>query len=526
MTLLELPATSSGNGAVLGSVEPRIWTPPLRELTPDTSYGFDVIDFAERVLEHPLDPWQQWIVIHAGELLPDGRPRFRVVLILVARQNGKTDLLVVLTLYWLWIERVGMVLGTSTKLEYAAESWRKACRLARRVPALAEEIPRKGGIRRTNGEQTLWRADVVEQLLDEGSRYKVAASNEEGGRSLTIDRLVLDELRQHHDHSAWDASVPATTAVAGSQVWAISNAGSEKSIVLNEEQDAAVAYIKTGDGDVSTFLGEYSAPAGADPLDVAALAMANPNLGHRKELAPLLADAAKAIKVGGDKLTGFKTEHMCIRVRVLDPAIDPAGWTACHLAGDMAHIRDRVALCLDVSLDLQHAAVLAAAVDPAAGDRVRLEVVKAWSGPAATKQLRAGLRGVAEKVRPRVIGWLPDGPAASIMAQLRRRERRLDGKVARANTLYGFPVEEITGETTAVCMGLAEQVLAREIAHPDDQLINDHVLYAEKYWQGDAWRFTRRGVGHVNVAYAAAGAVHLARSLPPPVGKPRLIVAE
>jgi hypothetical protein len=36
--------------SVKGRVEPRIFTPPLRELTPETSYGFAVIEFARDVL--------------------------------------------------------------------------------------------------------------------------------------------------------------------------------------------------------------------------------------------------------------------------------------------------------------------------------------------------------------------------------------------------------------------------------------------------------------------------------------------
>ena len=168
---------------MLGRTEPRLWTPPLRELTPDTSYGYDVIRFADEVLYRPLDPWQAWLAIHAGELLPDGRPRFRRLLVLVARQNGKTELLVVLTLFWLFVDQVGMVLGTSTKLDYAAESWRKACRLARRTASLRAEISHRGATRRANGEQELWRANGDEVDLDEGSRYKISASNEEGGRS-------------------------------------------------------------------------------------------------------------------------------------------------------------------------------------------------------------------------------------------------------------------------------------------------------------------------------------------------------
>src|SRR3954463_6298283 len=87
---------------ILGRIEPRVFTPPMRELTPETSYGFDVIAFARDVLNRPLDPWQEFVVIHACELLEDGRPRFRKVLVIVSRQQGKTELGVVLTLYWLF----------------------------------------------------------------------------------------------------------------------------------------------------------------------------------------------------------------------------------------------------------------------------------------------------------------------------------------------------------------------------------------------------------------------------------------
>lgn len=84
---------------MLGSRTPRVWTPPLRELKPDvldddgniiepaTSLGFDVIEWARESLKVDLLPWQEWLLIHALELLPNGRLRFRTVLVLVARQN-------------------------------------------------------------------------------------------------------------------------------------------------------------------------------------------------------------------------------------------------------------------------------------------------------------------------------------------------------------------------------------------------------------------------------------------------------
>src|ERR1041384_5823800 len=91
-------------GSVLGSVTPRLFPAPLITgppddcpcgrcaLTPETTYGFAVIVFARDVLKMPLDPWQEFLVIHAGELLADNRPRFKKILLIVARQNGKTTL--------------------------------------------------------------------------------------------------------------------------------------------------------------------------------------------------------------------------------------------------------------------------------------------------------------------------------------------------------------------------------------------------------------------------------------------------
>jgi hypothetical protein len=56
-------------------------------------------------------------------------------------------------------------------------------------------------------------------------------------------------------------------------------------------------------------------------------------------------------------------------------------------------------------------------------------------------------------------------------------------------------------------------------------LLDAHIAVAEKSATGDAWRFTRKGAGHCDAAYAAAGAAHLARLLPK-VSKPRIVVAQ
>jgi hypothetical protein len=85
---------------VVGREVPRLWVPPLRELTPDTSFGFECIRFGEELLGLDLAPWQRWLLIHglelaAGHTTHDPNPLFRfdVVVVIVSRQNGKTELI-------------------------------------------------------------------------------------------------------------------------------------------------------------------------------------------------------------------------------------------------------------------------------------------------------------------------------------------------------------------------------------------------------------------------------------------------
>lgn len=500
-------STAAAAPEVLGRTEPRLWTPPLRELTPATSYGFAVIRFAARVLGIVLDPWQQWLVIHAGELMADGiTPRFRTVLVLVARQQGKTTLCQVLTLYWLYVEHQRVVLGTSTNRDYAKAAWADTIERALAVPVLAGQVPR-GGVRRANGQE----AFVVAAPSAPACRYVIAASNRKGGRSLTVRRLILDELREHQTYDAWNAATNAMNAVPTAQAWAITNQGDDSSVVLDGLRAPAVeALERPVDGD-DVGLFEWSAPAGASPTDPAALAQANPSLGlpGRTQLRTLVNEGRRARAVGGEKLTGFLTEVMCQRVPRLDPAIRPDRWTDCldPAPRSLADMRRRVALCVDVGLDEQHATLIAAAV---VGELVHVEVVAQWAGDDCTVELRRELPDWVRRVRPRKLGWFPHGPAAAVAA-------RIADRGGRSWPPRGVDVAALDAELPAVCMGLAEQVKAREVRHPGDPLLDAHVEAAQKLRRPEGvWVFTRKGAAAIDAAYALAGAVHLARTIPPP----------
>ena len=144
------PAPRAAVRPLVGHEVPRIYTPPLRKLTPRTSAGFACIEFAEDVLGLVLFPWQKWFLIHALELLPDKTFRFRTVVLLVARQNGKSTLAQVLALFFMYVRAARLVIGTAQNLDLAEEVWAGAVEIAEDCPELADEIKK---VNHTNGKK-------------------------------------------------------------------------------------------------------------------------------------------------------------------------------------------------------------------------------------------------------------------------------------------------------------------------------------------------------------------------------------
>lgn len=504
-----------------GKIEPRIWTKPLRELTEYATYGYRLIEFAESI-DEPFDPWQKWLAIHIGELLPDGRPRFRVLLILVARQMGKTKFAKIWILFNLFVYmpnryRDDPLLGAfSGKLEYAKRTWQSVVNTAQRVPMLAAEVPRNG-VKSGNNEVLL--------STVHGTQYSIAAANEDCFRSQSLPRLYADEIRRLKDFVAWEAAEPTTSSFRDAQILATSNQGDDMAVVLDSLRNPALTFIETGVGDPSLGLFEWSSPDGADPTDVNALLQACPNAGWRTPIEPLLNRAARAKEAGGKQLASFKTEYMCMRVHNLDPAIDPERWNDCGQPASMDGLRDRIGCVLDVSPDQTSAILVAGALQP--DGRVRLEVVNQWSGRGCVAAVRRELGAELQRVKPRAFGWFPIGPAASLQADLSDPVKAKANRSRRRGVWPppGVQLIELTAETAAVCMGFSEAVDALDIVHSDDPLLGLHVKSAQKLWISSRWVFGRPGTMPINGAYAAAGSWWLARTLPAPAARRRLLVA-
>lgn len=310
-----------------GFTEPRIYTPPLRELTPETSYGYSVIEFAETVLEMNLFPWEKWFYIHALECNEDGTFRFRIILLLVARQNGKSTVVEVLTLWAMFVLGLSLVLGTAQSLDTSEETWEGAVNLAQENPELAPMVDR---VVRVNGKKEL--------RLTTGERYKVAAASRKGARGKTSDLVVLDELREHLNWEAWGAVTKTTNARSNALIMCMSNAGDAFSVVLRHlrykahmalgDPDGWCASVGDVGGDDSSdeaaddtlAIFEWSAAPHRDVRDRVGWQEANPSMGYGT-----ITERVIASDCSTDPEPTFRTEDLCQWVETLRPEPFPEG---------------------------------------------------------------------------------------------------------------------------------------------------------------------------------------------------------
>lgn len=303
-----------------GITEPRLYTHELRPLTEETSLGFACIEYARTVLRKTLYPWQEWALIHALEITGDldaaWHFRFRTVLFLISRQNGKTVLSEVIASFFMNVLMVENIFGTSLSLEKAEEVWEAVISDQLAFPELSGDISR---ISRTNGKKRL-------ELSGDRS-YKVGAPSRRAGRGDSNDLVMLDEVREHRDWETWSAAAASTNAKPNGLIVCFSNAGDPDSIVLRQLRAKALGQKGDfgGDVDADTLgLFEWSAPEGAETDDLQALAQANPAMGYG-----LLTERALLSNRATFPEAKFRAECMCQQVEtILPPPFPDGAWDA------------------------------------------------------------------------------------------------------------------------------------------------------------------------------------------------------
>ena len=307
-----------------GIVEPRIYTPPLRELTPETSLGFLFIEFCDS-LGQPLLPWQKWLSIHALEFIgtfpEDWSFRFRYIIVLVSRQNGKTYWFKLLGLFFNYVLETKLVIGTAQNLDKANDTFEEAVDLIESTPKLDRLFVK-----------ALRGAGKREYILKNGERWKVVATNRRG-RGWSSDLILMDEIREQTDWEGWSAISKTMLARPSAILIAVSNAGDATSVVLRHLRLQAhsqlgdpdhVAGVRESlggeDVDDSLALFEWSAEPDCDIHDKTAWAQANPSLGYG-----FLTERALQSAMNTDPEPIFRTECLCQWVEHLLPQPFPDG---------------------------------------------------------------------------------------------------------------------------------------------------------------------------------------------------------
>jgi len=357
---------------VKGSPIPRIAPPlPARSRVKEFVAAADDIDMT-------LLPWQQRAGRYMYATGPDGRWLYPEVAIVVARQNGKTELL---------LPHIMCRLAMGRRIIHAAQT-RELPRLLfnRLVPLVQQTFPIVR-IRKGAGQETI-------EIPTTGAFYKIMAATGGAPRGTTADDLIADEVREL-DEVFMGAALPTTIASRDPQTIYLSNAGEDGSTALNNirlraDTDAALAYL------------EWSAAPDRAADDPIGWAEANPALGHVLR-AETIERQFNSYRLAGN-LARFETEHLCRWVSTMrERLVDEHSWVLCH-----ADTVVPPAPCLAVSMDPQgrRASVAVAGQRPDGSVALRL-LFNVTGDPINTADLGNDIAKVAGKLKVKRIGFDP-----------------------------------------------------------------------------------------------------------------------
>lgn len=362
---MAIALSASGKSRASGHTAPRLAPPvPIKNLAKEYAQAASDLGIT-------LMPWQELCGRYMTAIRwrgGPGRPRaddymwaFREVVIVVARQNGKTELL---------IPRIVMGLRRGEKILHTAQNRDLPRQTFLRIARLTAGLPEIESIRKANGQEEI--------LASNGGRYKLVAPNS-NVRGESADLVLLDEVREQRDQEVMDAILPTITARKNAQVVYLSNAGDEDSLVLNDlrrrrESDKRLAYL------------EWSAGPERSLDDREGWAEANPGLGITIDIETLEYNYANRPP------TSFETEHLCRWVVTMQPRlVADVHWQRCRGPVETP-LRPALAIGMDPTGTRASAVIAWQQTDGTVGCRVAADVV---GSPINVDRLGPDLRQLA-----------------------------------------------------------------------------------------------------------------------------------
>jgi phage terminase large subunit-like protein len=301
-------------------------------------------------------PWQRHVMDVALELDNDGLPAYHTVILVVMRQNGKTELLLPLMTHratgWGPNQRILYTTQTASK---AREKWQDI-----HVQRLQESplAPMFTTRLRLNQEAMMWK---------NGSMWSPgAATAKTGGTGDTLNLGVIDEAWSRPDNRTEVGMRPAMLTQQNRQLWVCSmvpgasRASGQDSMYLRQKMRAGRKLVEQGFTSGIAYF-EWSAEAGMDPADPATWWSCMPALGTPEQVSRK--ERTITEKTIRDDFESMELVDFCAEYLGWWPQENKPMWqfiketTWVGLKDEQSQIAGRVAFGVDIDPARRHASI-------------------------------------------------------------------------------------------------------------------------------------------------------------------------
>jgi phage terminase large subunit-like protein len=457
----------------LGGVQtPRIHS-KLNDLP---SKGQEMIDFATE-LGINLMEWQKFVCIHGHKVRADGRWAHSELGLIMARQQGKSTLMMLRILTGMFVWGEGLQLASAHRLTTSLETFRQIVALMESNPKLEKEV-----------KKIRWQHGAEEIELFGNRRFVVKAANNAARGLSKPETIHLDELREYKDEDAWSSMRYSMMAAKNPQVWIYSSAGDQHSVILNKLRERALVSATTNDP-IGWF--EWSAEPDAPILlpsgemNWPAFAQANPSLGitiHPDNLKAVINDPPDIVR----------TEVLAQWVDTINSAIDAQKWGLCQVDPIPLDPEKETWFGLDLSPDRKFGALVATQKLP--GEKFNLVLLHTWSNDYSINDL-----AVANDIAPYVRKYNVQTVAYS---------KRTAQAVASRLVPAGIPITDMDGAIYAEsCDRWLGAINSHRLQHGGQDELTQQTLSAAKLPYGDGSWIIGRRASRVAVCAAVASAL-------------------
>jgi phage terminase large subunit-like protein len=410
-------------------------------------------------------PWQAQVANVAGELDPlTNRLVYREVRVKVPRQSGKTTIVLTVEmdrcLYW----------GPQQRCVYTAQD-RNNARLKWEEQGdylMTTQLRSAIDIRRQTGLERI----IVPAT---GSSVGISASGDTSGHGFYLDLAVIDEAWAQKDERLTQAFRPAMITRSNTQTWVLSTEGTDESVFLNDRVEDGRARVEAGQQHNVAYF-EWAAGDEDDPDDEDTWWRCMPALGITVPI--------EAIREDHDIMDAadFSRAYLNRRAPKGLTVIPAVKWHECR--DPHTQLRGMPRFAIDTTPDRAWTSIGVAGWRDD-GD-VHVEIVEHRP---ATEWVVERMRQLTERWGADPILIDPAGPAGSLLIDFAG---------------VGIPTETVGGrEYAQACAQFYDSVLAGQVRHLDQPVLNSAVSAARKRPLGDAWAWGRKFGGDVSPLVAA-----------------------